>query len=99
MNTKRDMAERIALRCGVTGAEAKSMVQHTLDEMIHTLKTCGRLELRGFGVFTISLSPARQARNPRTGETVSVSAKRVVKFKMGKDMCEQIQEEKCEGVS
>jgi nucleoid DNA-binding protein len=88
MNTKRDMAERIAERCGITGVEAKAMVQHTLDEMIRTLVENGRLELRNFGVFQIHRSAPRKARNPRTGETVMVPSRRVVKFKMGKLMTE-----------
>lgn len=90
MNTKRDMAERIAERCGITGVEAKIMVQHTLDEMIRTLVESGRLELRNFGVFQIVESAPRKARNPRTGETVMVAARRVVKFKMGKAMSEMV---------
>ena len=90
MNTKRDMAERIAERCGITGVEAKAMVQHTLDEMIRTLVESGRLELRNFGVFQVVESAPRKARNPRTGETVMVSSRRVVKFKMGKAMSEMV---------
>lgn len=88
MNTKRDMAERIAERCGITGIEAKAMVQHTLDEMLRTLVENGRLELRNFGIFQMSVSAPRKARNPRTGETVMVPSRRVVKFKMGKAMAE-----------
>lgn len=90
MNTKRDMAERIAERCGITGVEAKAMIQHTLDEMIRTLVESGRLELRNFGVFQVVESAPRKARNPRTGETVMVSARRVVKFKMGKTMGQMV---------
>lgn len=76
MNTKRDMAERIAERCGITGIEAKAMVQHTLDEMLRTLVENGRLELRNFGIFQMSVSAPRKARNPRTGETVMVPSRR-----------------------
>ena len=90
MNTKRDMAERIAERCGITGIEAKAMVQHTLDEMMRTLVENGRLELRNFGVFQVHTSAPRKARNPRTGETVMVPSRRVVKFKMGKAMTESL---------
>lgn len=92
MNTKRDMAERIAERCGITGCEAKNMVQHTLDELMRTLVENGRLELRNFGVFQVVESAPRKARNPRTGETVMVPSRRVVKFKMGKAMAEAMGE-------
>ena len=91
MNTKRDMAERIAERCGITGLEAKAMVQHTLDELVRTLAENGRLELRNFGVFQVQVSAPRKARNPRTGETVMIGERRVVKFKMGKAMSEAIE--------
>lgn len=95
MNTKRDMAERIAERCGITGIEAKVMVQHTLDEMVRCLVENGRLELRNFGVFQVVRTAPRKARNPRTGETVMVEARSVVKFKMGKVMGEAVMGEAC----
>jgi integration host factor subunit beta len=97
MNTKRDMAERIAERCGVTGVEAKAMIQHTLDEMMRLLMENGRLELRNFGVFQVVESAPRKARNPRTGETVMVPSRRVVKFKMGKVMTEMANDAVAEG--
>jgi integration host factor subunit beta len=97
MNTKRDMAERIAERCGVTGVEAKAMIQHTLDEMMRSLMENGRLELRNFGVFQVVESAPRKARNPRTGETVMVPSRRVVKFKMGKVMTEMANDAVAEG--
>lgn len=93
MNTKRDMAERIAERCGITGSEAKAMVQHTLDELMRSLVENGRLELRNFGVFTVHTSAPRKARNPRTGETVMIGSRRVVKFKMGKVMGEMVSQQ------
>lgn len=95
MNTKRDMAERIAERCGITGVEAKVMVQHTLDEMVRCLVENGRLELRNFGVFQVVRTAPRKARNPRTGETVMVEARSIVKFKMGKVMGEAVMGEAC----
>lgn len=95
MNTKRDMAERIAERCGITGIEAKVMVQHTLDEMVRCLVENGRLELRNFGVFQVVRTAPRKARNPRTGETVMVEARSIVKFKMGKVMGEAVMGEAC----
>jgi len=97
MNTKRDMAERIAERCGVTGVEAKAMIQHTLDEMMRSLMENGRLELRNLGVFQVVESAPRKARNPRTGETVMVPSRRVVKFKMGKVMTEMANDAVAEG--
>ncbi|NDC23378.1 MAG: integration host factor subunit beta [Proteobacteria bacterium] len=90
MNTKRDMAERIAEKCGITGLQAKAIVQHTLDELMATLVSEGRIELRNFGVFNVVESKARKARNPRTGETVMIEARKTVKFKMGKAMAQEL---------
>jgi len=86
IGTKRDMVERVAERVGVTGQQAREIVQATLDNMIETLATTGRIELRNFGVFTVKVTAPRKARNPRTGETVMIGERRVVKFKAGKIM-------------
>lgn len=84
--TKRDMVERIAERVGVTGLQAREIVQATLDDMVRTLAAEGRIELRNFGVFIVKTSAPRKARNPRTGEAVMIGERRVVKFKAGKAM-------------
>lgn len=86
IGTKRDMVERIAESVGVTGQQAREIVQATLDSMIETLAATGRIELRNFGVFTVKVTAPRKARNPRTGETVMIGERRVVKFKAGKAM-------------
>ena len=88
--TKRDMVERIAESVGVTGDVARATVQATLDNMIDTLATTGRIELRNFGVFTVKVTAPRKARNPRTGESVMIGERRVVRFKAGKVMAERI---------
>jgi len=89
--TKRDMIERVAERVGVTGQQAREIMQATLDDMIQTLASTGRIELRNFGVFTVKTMAPRKARNPRTGESVMVAARNVVKFKAGKVMDAAIQ--------
>ena len=88
--TKRDMVERIAESVGVTGDVARAIVQATLDNMIDTLATTGRIELRNFGVFTVKVTAPRKARNPRTGESVMIGERRVVRFKAGKAMAAKI---------
>lgn len=90
IGTKRDMVERIAEKVGVTGQQARDIVQAMLDEMVVTLSTTGRIELRNFGVFTVKVSAPRKARNPRTGETVMIGERKVVKFKPGKVMSEKV---------
>lgn len=84
--TKRDMVERVAEKVGVTGLQARQIVQATLDDLVKTLATTGRIELRNFGVFSVKVRAARKARNPRTGESVMIGERKVVKFKPGKVM-------------
>lgn len=89
--TKRDMVERVAEKVGVTGMQARQIVQATLDDLVQTLASTGRIELRNFGVFTVKVRAARKARNPRSGETVMIGERKVVKFKPGKVMESAIQ--------
>jgi integration host factor subunit beta len=56
------------------------------DEIVARLAKDGRVELRGFGAFSTRARDARTGRNPRTGEAVDVTAKRVPYFKPGKEM-------------
>ena len=84
--TKRNMVERIAEKVGVTGQQAREIVQATLDDMIATLASEGRIELRNFGVFTVKVFAPRKARNPRTGEVVMIGERKAIKFKAGKAM-------------
>lgn len=88
--TKFEMVCSIAEKSGVEQQIAKQIVQMTLDGIIDVLATEGRLELREFGVFEVRLSPPRQARNPRTGATVQVPARKWVAFKTSKIMAERV---------
>jgi DNA-binding protein HU-beta/integration host factor subunit beta len=88
--TKKDMARAIAEELGVTQAQALAIVQGVLDGIVETLLTERRIELRNFGVFEIRRRRPRRARNPRTGERVSVPAKAVVTFKPGREMAERV---------
>jgi DNA-binding protein HU-beta/integration host factor subunit beta len=88
--TKKDMARAIAEDLGITQAQAKAIVQQVFDGIVETLLTERRIELRNFGVFEVTQRRPRRARNPRTGERVSVPAKLVVTFKPGKEMKEQV---------
>ena len=66
--------------------EIEQVVDIFFDEISNRLVEGGRVELRGFGAFSTREREARQGRNPRTGEAVSVPAKRVPYFKPGKEM-------------
>ncbi|MGY8973414.1 MAG: integration host factor subunit beta [Sphingomonadales bacterium] len=66
--------------------EVEQVVDVFFEEIAQRLSEGGRVELRGFGAFSTREREARKGRNPRTGETVDVPAKRVPYFKPGKDM-------------
>jgi len=88
--TKKELVNRIADRTGQTKVITKEIIQQFLDEVIRELGNGNRLEFREFGVFEIKSRAARRAQNPRTLEKVSVPAKKVVKFKVGRLMRERV---------
>ncbi|HKR17037.1 integration host factor subunit beta [Rhizorhapis sp.] len=75
---------------GLTLQEVERIVDLFFKEIVDRLASGGRVELRGFGAFTTRARDARTGRNPRTGEAVSVNAKRVPYFKPGKEMRERL---------
>ena len=70
--------------------DLERVVSVVLDEIIGALKEGDRVELRGFGAFTAKERTARTGRNPRTGTSVEVAAKKAVAFKPGKEMRERL---------
>ncbi|MDJ0931017.1 integration host factor subunit beta [Breoghania sp.] len=66
--------------------DVENIVNAILDEVVDALKGGDRVELRGFGAFSIKNRPARVGRNPRTGQKVEVMEKYVPFFKTGKEM-------------
>lgn len=66
--------------------DVERIVSAVFDEITEALARGDRVELRGFGAFSIKQREARKGRNPRTGEAVEVPAKRVPFFKTGKDL-------------
>ena len=70
----------------LTHRDVERVVNVVLDGMVGALTDRGRVELRGFGAFSVRSRPARAGRNPRTGESVSVPAKHVPFFKSGKEL-------------
>jgi len=66
--------------------DIEKVINAILDEMVEALRRGDRVELRGFGAFSVRLREARQGRNPRTGAAVAVAKKAVPLFKTGKEM-------------
>ena len=74
----------------LTNRDIEAIVDTFFDQIVQRLAKNGRVELRGFGAFSTRAREARQGRNPRTGEAVQVTAKRVPYFKPGKEMRERL---------
>lgn len=78
---KSQLIDSYASAHGITKAEAKRQVESVLN-IIHTrLHAKGKVSLAEFGTFTLSTRAERQGRNPQTGESITIPAKKVVKFK------------------
>jgi len=87
-------SELVQKLCGdfpdLTQREVEGVVTALFDAITLKLAQGGRVELRGFGAFSTRQRDARVGRNPRTGESVDVDAKRVPYFKPGKEMRERL---------
>src|SRR6476469_2022259 len=70
--------------------DVEHIVNAILDEVVGALMRGDRVELRGFGAFSVKNRPARSGRNPRTGQRVAVDEKHVPFFKTGKEMRERL---------
>ncbi|MEM6971525.1 MAG: integration host factor subunit beta [Pseudomonadota bacterium] len=70
--------------------DVERIVSTVFEEITSALERGDRVELRGFGAFSVKTRDARMGRNPRTGESVPVPEKRVPFFKAGKDMRERM---------
>lgn len=89
--TKSELIERIVSRQPqLTPKDVELAVKTLLDQMSESLSAGERIEIRGFGSFTLHYRAPRQGRNPKTGESVELKGKYVPHFKAGKDLREQV---------
>jgi len=85
--TKRDLIEEIAQHYPrFSRRDAEVIVNAVFDSMTDALAKGERIEIRGFGSFIVKQRASREGRNPRTGAVVSVAAKKVPLFKVGKEL-------------
>lgn len=87
---KQDIAEKVHAAIGGTKADAERAVEAMIDTIVHALKKEEDVSIAGLGIFKTKMRAARQARNPRTGETVQVKAMRVPKFQPAKALKEAV---------
>jgi len=79
--TKADIVERVSEKCGVTKKESVDMVESVLSIIKSTLEDGEDIKISGFGKFEVKTKHERRGRNPQTGESITIDARRVLSFK------------------
>lgn len=83
---KSELAAHVATRASLSKASAEAAVNAVFQAMTDALAKEDTVAIAGFGTFTTKRRPARQGRNPRTGESITIAASRVASFKAGKSL-------------
>jgi len=97
--TKADLINLIAEKSNITRVKAETVVNTIFDSMVEALLRNDRIEIRGFGSFVNRDYDAYKGRNPRTGEVIEVSEKKLPFFKVGKELKDDINKGKYSGSS
>lgn len=84
--TKADFAERLFDELGLNKREAKEMVEYFFEEIKGSLEQGEQVKVSGFGKFELRDKNSRPGRNPKTGEEIPVTARRVVTFRSGQKL-------------
>ena len=87
---KGDLINRVVESANLTKTQATEAVNTILEAIGDSLKEGDKVAVVGFGTFSVSNRPARTGRNPQTGETITIAAKNVVKFKPGKELAASV---------
>jgi DNA-binding protein HU-beta len=87
---KSDLIDAMAADAGITKAAAKKALESFLGNVEKSLKKGNRVSLVGFGSWSVSKRAAREGRNPQTGKTIKIAAKKVVKFKAGSELSSSV---------
>ncbi len=87
---KAELVSKIADDAGITKVQATAALGSFMEGVTKTLKSGNKLILVGFGTFSVSKRAARKGRNPQTGETIKIKAKKVAKFKASKELSGKI---------
>ena len=87
---KGELVNQIASDAGLSKAQAGAALTSLLTSVHKTLKKGNKVTLVGFGTFSVSQRAARTGRNPQTGAVIKIKAKKVVKFKAGKEFASAV---------
>ncbi len=87
---KAELAAKLSEDAGITKTQANAVLDSFTETIAKTLKKGDKVTLVGFGTFSVSKRAARTGRNPQTGATIKIKAKKVAKFKAGATLAEKI---------
>ena len=89
---KTELIDKIAAGAGISKADAKKALDATTNALKEALVAGDKIQLVGFGTFSVSERPAREGINPATKEKIQIAAKKVAKFKAGAEHADAINE-------
>ncbi|MGI8741762.1 MAG: HU family DNA-binding protein [Bryobacteraceae bacterium] len=84
--TKQQLIDSVVAGSGHPRKDTEAIVESVLAELGKALKSGERVDLRGFGSFVVNDKKARQGRNPKTGETIQIAARKAAAFKPSKEL-------------
>jgi DNA-binding protein HU-beta len=87
---KAELIAQLAEDAGITKVQANAALDSFVDTVTKTLKKGDKVTLVGFGTFSVSKRAARMGRNPQTGEAIKIKAKKVARFKAGKELSSKV---------
>ncbi|MEJ7683700.1 MAG: HU family DNA-binding protein [Segetibacter sp.] len=87
---KAELIAKISEETDVTKTQANAVLDSFVDNVTKTLREGGKVTLVGFGTFSVSKRIERNGRNPQTGQSIKIKAKKVAKFKAGKELSARI---------
>jgi DNA-binding protein HU-beta len=88
--TKADLIDSVSSKAELPKQRAEEIVNAVFDDIIAALKNGDKVNISGFGTFSVSHRKARTGRNPKTGETIQIASSRAAKFKAGKTLKESL---------
>lgn len=87
---KTELIEKVALGANLSKADAKKALEATLEAIKNALVEGDKIQLIGFGTFSVNERPAREGINPLTKQKISIAAKKVAKFKAGAELADSL---------
>ena len=85
---KTELIDKVAEKVGMKKREVGTVINSMIESIKETLQKGEKVTIVGFGTFALANRAAREGRNPQTGETIRIPEKKVVRFRLGKDLME-----------